>query len=231
MRSSRGFSLIELLVVVAIIAVLAGMAMVGVSTVRALAKRSTCANNLRQTAMALTQFATDRDGMVPLLYDSVKQGNYVVWDLGLRPRGWGLLFEGDYLEVPQVLYCPAATRVTNMRYNATGNIWRNNGTLTRASYSIRPELLVAANANAPTVLPLLRRFHNDALAADGCSQGNQPMSMHVDGINVAYGDAHVRWQPLGALAPAWHAIPDNAAWSSSYDAAGTALWNGLDDLR
>lgn len=231
MRLHRGFSLIELLVVVAIIAVLAGMVLVGVSTIRALAKRSTCGNNLRQLAMALTQFATDRDGMVPLLYDSVKQGNYVVWDLGLRARGWGLLYDGDFLDVPQVVYCPAAKSVTNMRYNATGNIWRNNGTLTRASYGIRPEQFVAINAVAPATLPLLRRFQNDAIAADGCSQGNQVMAMHVDGINVAYGDAHVRWQALSSLAPAWHAIPTNAAWSTTYDAAGTALWNGLDDLR
>lgn len=231
MASRNGFSLIELLIVVAIIALLAGLVLVGVGTVRAQAKRSSCAGNLRQTAMAMTQFATDRDGMVPLLYDSVRQGSYLIWDLAVRPRGWGLLFDGDFVDDPRLFYCPAATTATNMRYNATGNAWRNNGTLTRSSYSIRPVQFVATGASAPTNLPLLRDYQARALAADACSQGNQPLTMHVNGINTVYGDGHVRWQPTIGLDASWRAIPLNASWSSAYDNAGVALWNGLDDLR
>lgn len=231
MSCRTGFSLIELLIVVAIIALLAGLVLVGVGTVRAQAKRSSCASNLRQTTMAMTQYATDHDGMVPLLYDSVRQGSYLIWDLALRPRGWGLLFDGDLVDDPRQFYCPAATTATNMRYNASGNTWRGVGSLTRSSYSIRPVQFVATGASAPTNLPLLRDYQARALAADACSQGNQPLTMHVDGINTAYGDGHVRWQPILSLDASWRAIPLNASWSNTYDNAGLALWNGLDALR
>jgi len=66
-RSSvrSGWSLVEVLVVAAIIAVLAGMLLPMVSRLRETTNRLLCANALRQWGMALIAYSADNRGMVP----------------------------------------------------------------------------------------------------------------------------------------------------------------------
>lgn len=66
MQCRRGFSLIELLVVVAIIAVLAAILMPAMATVRSAAMRLACANNMRQVGVAALAYAGEHDsGLAP----------------------------------------------------------------------------------------------------------------------------------------------------------------------
>lgn len=59
------FSLIELLVVVSIIAVLAGMLLPAIKTVKSVADQMKCASQLRQAGVFLTQYTVDNDGRFP----------------------------------------------------------------------------------------------------------------------------------------------------------------------
>jgi type II secretory pathway pseudopilin PulG len=72
----RAFTLVEILVIIAIIAVLAGLLLVGINTVQRRGREAHCTNNLKQFAVALIAYRSDfKDRMPPWL--SVLYPKYV----------------------------------------------------------------------------------------------------------------------------------------------------------
>ena len=75
-RANSAFTLVELLVVVAIIVILAALLLTGVSQAKGKALRIQCANNVRQLGIGLQAFVTDNNAY-PMFTDPTKGGAWM----------------------------------------------------------------------------------------------------------------------------------------------------------
>src|SRR5262245_33578727 len=82
-RKAAGFTLVELLVVITIIAILVGLLLPAVQMVREAGRSATCANNMRQMAIGTEQFRV-ANSYYPG-YTNKVGGNTVSWIVVMLP--------------------------------------------------------------------------------------------------------------------------------------------------
>jgi prepilin-type N-terminal cleavage/methylation domain-containing protein/prepilin-type processing-associated H-X9-DG protein len=98
-----GFTLLELLVVMAIVAVLAGLLLPAVGAVRTAARSAVCGSQFRQIGMGVLAYANDWDSLLPPGYFqacsppgvSIPAGSYAAW----CDSPW----VGAYVEAPALI--------------------------------------------------------------------------------------------------------------------------------
>lgn len=101
-RRLRGFSLLEVVLVLAILLVLAGIVFAASGPVRENVRRAQCVSNLHRLSQAFELYRQDFHGSDPL---PGQPANYV--KLGLPPAGQLPIFFNDYVKDRSVLFCPS----------------------------------------------------------------------------------------------------------------------------
>ena len=111
MRKRMGFTIIELLVVIVIISILAGILIPGVLAAQRKANRIACLNNLKQIGLTIINHSSDHNSAFPDLVDPTGVLEPGIADDGsvstLPSRSsFALLMKYGYLDDPAVLICP-----------------------------------------------------------------------------------------------------------------------------
>lgn len=192
--ASRGFSLLDLLVSIAVISILIAILLPVLGHVTEATKRVVCQSNARQFGLGLEMYSRDHDSRLPSSVYSgafpAPQNMMVVrvddghWD------GVGKLFPADYLGSPEVYYCPSHTgKHTLDRY---AEAWNAPEGEIVGNYHFRS--IPRSKAFLPDIDPSV------TLLADGM-QTKEDYN-HLVGANTLKADLSVRWfaDPEGLLA-------------------------------
>jgi prepilin-type N-terminal cleavage/methylation domain-containing protein len=142
LKSRRaGFTLVELLVVIGIIALLISILLPSLNRAREHAQRVNCASQMRQIGQFVAMYAAANRNQVPIGYlslDTYIPGNSTIWYMSKGgtfqangPVGLGYLFATGIVKAPQgnsakVWFCPSMPEQYGLNYRTAGfETWRD----------------------------------------------------------------------------------------------------------
>jgi prepilin-type N-terminal cleavage/methylation domain-containing protein len=147
----RGFTLVELLVVIAVIAGLAALLLPALGSAKLAGQKAACLSNLRQIGLAVQSYADESEGLIPYgpkappftspssFYPSTGAPTSLLSLQNGTPVALGLLLERHLANAPRVLFCPggddpvdAGAELAKVgRFQAQGSYYYRHGGNTR----------------------------------------------------------------------------------------------------
>jgi len=205
------FTLIEILTVIAIISILAAMLLPSFSRAREMARRTSCASNMKQLGLGFQQYLQDYDGRFPYAGNWQSWGNGGHWVAGVNgtgtagspgalaaftkaadyaPTGAVANIQGGglytYVKSTQIYVCPSS----------------RDGQQTGLSYSMNCVLGGSAEFSvqnqSDVILLIDEAYPSDAyfwVSADPAAS-DQFQTVHNGGGNILFCDGHVKFYPF-----------------------------------
>ncbi len=181
-RASKGFTIIELSVTIAIIAILMAMVIAGIGNVKERSASVRCASMVRQWGQAFTLFAAENGGTLPTYPSSS-----ATWQDGIAP--YLVSLQGYYISYPRFalrmqMHCPKNTEI--------GWAYGTNRNLLAAYNSSPPKNL--ASIPRPSSFLIIAETDNDGVTTteDNLNNGIN-YKRHRTGSNIGFADGHVEF--------------------------------------
>jgi type II secretory pathway pseudopilin PulG len=197
-KNGKCFTILELLIVVAVIAILVSLLLPSLDKAREQARRAVCLSNVSQICRAGIAFSKNNKGSLPHGHKSIGDtghGDFAIKNNN-KFHGAGRLIKEEYLTDPRIVYCPSTSdwkvlngRCPNPRWSAEfGGYQEDTGWLktTVSSYGYRSSINGNKRAN------IFRDDVETALWADHFISGNNKFT-HKDSYSVVYLGGYARW--------------------------------------
>ncbi|HYT45126.1 MAG TPA: prepilin-type N-terminal cleavage/methylation domain-containing protein [Methylomirabilota bacterium] len=198
MKRLKGFTLVEILVVILIILILAGVLFPVILGVKSRAQQTKCALHMRQIGIAISMYAQDHDDMPPQgAYNTSVQPTFPVPiytnQTAYRVTWEDILIGMQYLKSYEIFICPAAS---NNDYRSSYGVnrwimkWETSEKLESPPYPTYTALISEKEGpDWPIKLPT---------PADKADPYYFPMDpRHSNKLNVLFLDGHVKTVVVG----------------------------------
>ena len=194
-----GFTIIELLVIAAILSVLVAMLLPGLGGAKELARRAKCAANLHQIGASAHIFATENNDALPPELHGVGRMSSNLLGYKWLAIGYGRLFKNGLISTTEIFYCPSAKQ-NSYKASGAGDVWppdhpervfSTEYVFTNYFNRGADQFIVSGLAAVDRIRITQRTM---ALISDYENSGNaDPATNHTIGVNCLYTDAHVEF--------------------------------------
>ena len=218
--AKSGFTLIELLVVVAIISILAGLLFSAFATAREQARKTTCASNLRQIGLALSQYTQDADEHFPNTGAGGAPGEgQTAWMYYTNYADDGSTTQFDvtksciypYVKSTQIFVCPddsaGQTSGDSYAYNSclttpsTASLWPGKAISTVSNVAVT--MILAEEGSPQSTNDALFNMYNSTWSPTNTGVAGYDSGAysgrHSSGSNILFVDGHVKWMAYSNL--------------------------------
>lgn len=192
-----GFTLVELMVVIVIIAVLMGVLMPQIAKMKEKGRRTVCATNLKQIHTLIETYMKDYDDCYPY-YDVNGRGGSCRNGPMLLDEAENILIRRGFTKNVKVFQCPSRMassdnekRKFHFEYNPNLSFRSPSGDLGKS-----PRVLKGAQVQNPGQVRLGWDADDEGTSGQGRSGNNyfdEADNHGADGGNVVYCDGHVQW--------------------------------------
>jgi prepilin-type N-terminal cleavage/methylation domain-containing protein/prepilin-type processing-associated H-X9-DG protein len=192
-EARRGFTLVEMLVVVGIIVILIAITLPVLARARGAARKAKCAAHVRQCGLAVEMYAGDHDDMLPMIRHNLDwQGPAIVpWHEAIQP----------YTRNTDIHRCPDAPQepVAIGPCCAVLTMCGLNGPNGLMSFNDPTSVFLFGDVGAdPSGNPTYYTHRPQRLCQaqpNNCQTPgeNHLAARHNDGLNVGFLDGHVKW--------------------------------------